>query len=161
LRRPARPRPVTADQTRDTLRVLHCYGLITHDSQACPRSVRIHALTARAARETTPDPAAVTRTAADALLDLWPANDYTTTDLIEALQTNTTALHTAAGDLLWHPDGHPLLYQAGNSLRRAGLHNPAITHWHTLTDQAERILGAEHPDTIRAAETLRRWKDDE
>jgi hypothetical protein len=43
--------PVTADQARKALRLLHRYGLLTHTPADGARAVRIHALTARAARE--------------------------------------------------------------------------------------------------------------
>lgn len=110
--------------------------------------MRIHALTARAARETTTDPAAVAHAAANALLALWPDNDHATTDLVAALRANTTTLAGTADGLLWHPDGHTLLYKAGNSLLNAGLHTPAVTYWHHMTEQAGRMLGDEHPRTL-------------
>jgi len=147
-------RPVSAGQARRAMRLLHRYGLLTHIPTDSARAVRIHALTARAARETLPDPAAASRTVADALLDLWPADDHTTTDLVAALRANTTTLTRLAGDLLWHPDGHRLLYEAGLSLLRAGLHTPAVTSWQHLADQATRLLGDEHPDTLRARANL-------
>ncbi|WP_106410449.1 tetratricopeptide repeat protein [Pseudofrankia saprophytica] len=146
--------PVTADQARKTLRLLHRYGLLTHTPADSARAVRIHALTARAARETLADPAAVAHTAADALLTLWPADDYATTELVAALRANTTTLAAHAGDQLWHPDGHPLLYRAGLSLLRAGLHTATVVYWHHLTGKATRLLGAEHPDTQLARGNL-------
>ncbi|MFE9690644.1 tetratricopeptide repeat protein [Micromonospora sp. NPDC005806] len=146
--------PVTNDQTRKVLRLLHRYGLLTHTSTDGARAVRIHALTARAARENTTDPAALAHAAADALLQLWPADDHTTTDLVAALRTNAATLTGVAGDLLWHPDGHPLLYWAGDSLLRAGLYTSAVTYWHHLAEQAGRLLGDEHPDTLTARASL-------
>ncbi|BCJ47216.1 tetratricopeptide repeat protein [Actinoplanes ianthinogenes] len=138
----------TADRARAALRLLHRYGLLTHTPADGPRAVRIHALTARAAREAgTIDPAAAAHAAADALLELWPESDHTTTDLVDALRTNTLAL---ISDLLWQPAGHPLLFQAGASLLRSRLHSPAITYWQRLVDDAVRLLGDEHPDTITA-----------
>ncbi|WP_220472718.1 hypothetical protein [Streptomyces sp. SCUT-3] len=47
---------VDAGQARAALRVLHRYGLLTDDARAGNRAVRLHALTARATRETTPTP---------------------------------------------------------------------------------------------------------
>ncbi|MFF7251525.1 NB-ARC domain protein [Embleya sp. NPDC008237] len=106
---------VDSEDAHAVLRLLHRYGLITDDSRNDPRAVRIHALTARAARETTPDTElpAVARTAADALFGLWPAQDHTDPDLAAVLRANTDTLTAHAGDLLWHPHGHLILYRTG------------------------------------------------
>ncbi|MFI5851797.1 tetratricopeptide repeat protein [Micromonospora chalcea] len=145
---------VSPEQARKALRLLHRYGLLTHTPTDGVRAVRIHALTARAARETTSDLAPLTHAAADALLQLWPADDHITTDLVAALRTNATTLASLAGDLLWHPEGHPLLYRAGRSLLQAGLYNPAVTYWHDMAEQAARLLGGEHTDTLTARANL-------
>jgi tetratricopeptide (TPR) repeat protein len=148
-------RTITAEQSRAVLRVLHRYGLLTHTPDDGPRAVRIHALTARAGREAdTADPALVARAAADALLQLWPQRDHATTDLVDALRTNTTNLAGLAGDLLWHPDGHPLLYRAGAGLLRSGLHTLAVGYWSGMVDDSLRVLGDDHPDTLTARSNL-------
>jgi hypothetical protein len=131
--------PVAPEHAHAVLRTLHRYGLITHTPANGHRAVRIHALTARAARESTSqDPADVTHAVADAILQLWPENDHAMTDLIATLLANTNALTTIAGDLLWHPNGHALLYRAGNSLLRAHLHTSAITYWLDTASRAQR-----------------------
>ena len=149
---------VTPRQARAALLQLDRYGLITVDEQAGHRAVRIHALTARAARETTPArQAAAVRAAADAVLALWPDAHHDQPGLTAVLRASTTTLTTRAhaGDALWTPDGgHPLLGQAGRSLLAAGLHNPAITHWEHTAGTAQRILGPEHPDTLTAQANL-------
>ncbi|MEG3635529.1 tetratricopeptide repeat protein [Micromonospora palythoicola] len=148
-------RVVTADQSYMALRTLHRYGLLTHAPADGPRAVRVHALTARATREaSTIDPTAVIRAAADALLQLWPEHDHATTNLVDALRTNTTTLASLGGELLWHPDGHPLLYHAGTSLLRSGLHTLAIGYWHRMFDDALRVLGDRHSSTITAHANL-------
>ncbi|MFG2051504.1 tetratricopeptide repeat protein [Micromonospora sp. NPDC048935] len=144
-------RPVTADQSGTALRTLHRYGLLTHTPADGPRAVRVHALTARASREaSTIDPSTVAHTAAAALLQLWPENDHATPELVYALRANTSTLAGLAGDLLWRPDGHSLLYRAGDSLLRWGLNALAVDHWHRMVDDAVRVLGDDHPDTITA-----------
>jgi Tetratricopeptide repeat len=155
----SRAEPVTPRQARAALLQLDRYGLITLDEQAGHRAVRIHALTARAARETSPGrQAAAVRAAADAVLALWPDAHHDQPGLTSVLRANTTTLATHAahaGDALWTPDGgHPLLEQAGLSLLHAGLHNPAITHWKHTAGTAQRILGPEHPDTLTAQANL-------
>ncbi|MFD9061845.1 tetratricopeptide repeat protein [Kitasatospora purpeofusca] len=150
------PAPVTASQARAVLRLLHHYALITHTPHDHHRAVRLHALTARAARETTPDndtPATV-RTAADALQAVWPEHEHTAPELTAVLRANTDTLTDHAGDHLWHPDAHPVLFTAGNSLLRAGLIGTAVTHGQHLTADAERILGHDHPDTLASRGNL-------
>ncbi|MFI0813165.1 tetratricopeptide repeat protein [Streptomyces echinatus] len=146
------PAEVTARQARSALRLLHHYSLITWDSRDAARAVRMHALTARAARESVPAPelAAAVSAAADALAAIWPEEDHTDRDLTAVLRANTGTLTPLAGDLLWRPDLHPVLYRAGTSLLNAGLYAAAVTHWQRLVATAERLLGEEHPDTLAA-----------
>nr|BEK63595.1 hypothetical protein KPHV_08220 [Kitasatospora purpeofusca] len=150
------PEPVTPEQARAALRLLHHYALITHHTQDTHRAVRLHALTARAARETTPDndtPATV-HTAADALEAVWPEHEHTAPDRTAVLRANTDTLTDHAGDHLWHPDAHSVLFTAGNSLFRAGLFHTAVTHWQHLTADTERLLGDDHPDTLTSRNNL-------
>jgi hypothetical protein len=105
----------------------------------------VHALTARAARETIPwwQLPATASAADDALVAVWP--DPTTPIRPDCRPTcSTTVLVGHAGDALWHP----VLFRAGNSPLRAGTHTAAITHWQRLTADAARILGPQHPDTL-------------
>ncbi|SDT83483.1 Tetratricopeptide repeat-containing protein [Streptomyces sp. TLI_053] len=146
------PDPVTAGQARAALRLLHHYALINHDTHDTNRAVRLHALTARATRETTPPtqlPATV-HAAADALAETWPEHEHTARDLTTVLRANTDTLTTHADNHLWHPNGHPLLFTAGTSLNNTGLFGVAVTHWQSLAADAERLLGGEHPDTLSA-----------
>ncbi|MFJ4796358.1 tetratricopeptide repeat protein [Kitasatospora purpeofusca] len=148
--------PVTAEQARAALRLLHHYALITHHTHDTHRAVRLHALTARAARETTPDndtPATV-RATADALLETWPEHEHTAPDLTAVLRANTDTLATLAGDLLWQTNGHLILFATGKSLTAAGLIGTSVTHWQHLTTDAERLLGANHPGTLTARGNL-------
>lgn len=157
LRRWRRSRvvPVSAEQARQALLALHRFGLITHVGAVGPRAIRMHALTARAAREKTVDPSALTvLAAAEGLVALWPEIDHATTDLIDALRANTTVLRAIAGDALWDPEPHPLLYRAGISLLRAGLYNPAISWWQSMVADSERLLGDQHLDTFTARNNL-------
>ncbi|MFF5235555.1 tetratricopeptide repeat protein [Dactylosporangium sp. NPDC000521] len=148
---------VTADQGRAALRLLHRYGLLTHAPIEGPRAVRIHALTARAAREqSSTDAVEAAHAVADALVTLWPASDRTVdaAPLVESLRANATALHANTGTALWQPNGHELLFTAGISLLNAGLPAAAVTHWQTLTERAHRHLGPAHPDSIHARGNL-------
>jgi len=150
------PEAVTSAQAREALVLLHRYGLATFDEDAESRAVRVHALTARAARETAPagQVPAIAQAAADALLAVWPDPDYTDPALADSLRASTTALAACSGDALWHPDGHPVLYRAGNSMLDAGLHTEAIAHWQQVAADSVRILGPVHPDTLTAQANL-------
>ncbi|MGC5009032.1 tetratricopeptide repeat protein [Streptomyces sp. DT203] len=141
---------LTGDQAHAVLRLLHRYGLITCDTGAEPRAVRIHALTARAIREITPgsDLPRLADRAAEALLDAWPEIDQSHPGLATTLRANTEALADHAHDHLWRPEGHRVLYRAGTSLLAAGLVSTATTYWQNMAHNAERLLGDDHPDTL-------------
>ncbi|MFC7533585.1 tetratricopeptide repeat protein [Actinoplanes sp. GCM10030250] len=141
--------PVTADQARKALRLLHRYGLLNHAAQSGPRGVRMHALTARAARELT-DPFLAANAAADALLAAWPEDNRLPTATTEALRASVAVVRGIAGDTLWNPEYHPVLNKAGDSLLTEGLYEASASYWQTLTEQAERLLGPDHTDTLTA-----------
>lgn len=145
------PPEISPDQAHPVLRLLDRYALLTCDQHTEPRAVRMHALTARAVRETIPEDqqAPLVAAAADALLELWPEVDQPHPDLAAALRANTDALAYHAQDLLWHSDGHPVLYRAGRSLLDAGLAASATAYWQTMTTDSERLLGTDHPLTAR------------
>ncbi|MFG2821535.1 NB-ARC domain-containing protein [Kitasatospora sp. NPDC048365] len=127
-RTPSRPRvhrpdPVTSQDARDALRLLHRHALLTHATRDTDREVRLHVLTARAARESTAaaDLPAIVRATADALLELWPDPGVRAPELTAVLRANTAALADFAGNLLL---GHPILLAAHRGPRS---HGPADT----------------------------------
>ncbi|MFI6642538.1 FxSxx-COOH system tetratricopeptide repeat protein [Streptomyces sp. NPDC050504] len=141
---------VSAGTARRAMRLLHRYGLVTIRRDDPQRAVRIHALTARAAREALPAAGenAVVRAAADALLELWPDEDHHDLARAGVLRANVDHLWPLAGDHLWRPGRHPLLYRAGDSHRRNGLPAAAVTYWEHQVGCAERLLEADHPDIL-------------
>ncbi|MFB7926951.1 FxSxx-COOH system tetratricopeptide repeat protein, partial [Streptomyces sp. NPDC056081] len=156
-RRPRNPaQAVTSDQALAALRLLDRYGLITYDSTENLRAVRIHALTARALHETTPENqrSAAAITAADALSEIWPDPDHAQRELAAVLRANTDTLTTHAAGSLWKPAPHDVLYRAGTSLLNAHLHSTASTYWSRLAADCERLLGDKHPDTLTARANL-------
>jgi hypothetical protein len=148
--------PVTSTEARDAILLLHRYSLATFDDQAGPRAMRVHALTARAAREITAaaQAPAIAFAAADALMAIWPDPDHIHPALADALRASALSLASHAGDMLWHPDGHPVLYKTAASLLNAGLHTAAITYCLRAAADAARILGPEHPGTLTAQANL-------
>ncbi|UOX89255.1 FxSxx-COOH system tetratricopeptide repeat protein [Amycolatopsis sp. FBCC-B4732] len=152
-------RDIDAGQARDGLMCLHRLNLITLDPNSDTRAVRVHTLVQRATRDalTAPQRAAVLRVAADALLHIWPAPERDTV-LGQVLRANTDALAETAGEHLWKPRAHALLFRAGISLGDRGLITEAHTYFHRLLASARRHLGPDHPDTLTTRSHLARWR---
>ncbi|MFI7274420.1 tetratricopeptide repeat protein [Streptomyces sp. NPDC049879] len=150
--------PVTPAEALAAVRVLHRYGMLTDQPTDGPRAIRIHALTARAVRETTPpDVLADTAEAlAEALCAIWPREHHLDPALSAVLRSNTDVLHQHAGETLWSEagGGHLVLFQSGNSLHDAGLHAAAVRYWTPLAATAVRLLGPDHPDTLTIRSNL-------
>ncbi|MFV2019936.1 tetratricopeptide repeat protein [Micromonospora sp. LOL_023] len=150
-------REVAVDEVRDALRNLHRLSLFTHDPQS--GLVRVHALVQRV----TLDPlhpvhlAAVARTAADALLAIWPTIDRDH-DTTQTLRANAVALRTASGDALLQPDAHALLFRSLRSLGETGQVGAAATALEELLADVRRVLGPDHPDTLTARSNLAHWR---
>ncbi|MFV2099381.1 NB-ARC domain-containing protein, partial [Micromonospora sp. LOL_014] len=146
-------RQVTADDVRDALRNLHRLSLVTHD--AATGTVRVHALVQRVTRDPL-DPvhlAAVARTAADALLAIWPAvdRDHGAT---QPLRANAVALRTTSGEALFHPNIHSALFRAINSLGSTGQVESAAAAFAGLLTDSLRVLGPDHPGTLTIRNNL-------
>lgn len=149
---PTAPTAIGPTQTQAALRLLHRYGLLTDHAQAGSRAVRLHALTARAVRECTPDAAVpeVVKTAAGALTELCGTVRWDDRETTAALLTNIDSLDGCAGDLLWRVDGHYVLRWAGRSMAL----NAAVPYWQRLAGTSERQLGRAHPLTLVARRDL-------
>ncbi len=151
-----------ADQLRSCLLLLDRYSLITHqppDEDGNPGLVRIHALTARAARDTTPEKQRrpLARRAADALLAVWPSHGHDPV-LQQILRANVTALHESTTQAFYTHSGiHTILSQAGESLGEAGQATVARDYYRTLIDTATQHLGPDHPHTLAARHNHASW----
>jgi tetratricopeptide (TPR) repeat protein len=149
---------VSGSTARGALRALHRLSLITHHpGPREPRAVRMHNLTGRAILErmTGEDLAALTRTCADAFVEIWPTveNDPT---LSEALRENAAILARLNPDALWSQAAwvHRILFLAGESLQELGLVTEALTYFEDLTNEAVRRLGPDHGATLGLREKL-------
>ncbi|MEW2080041.1 tetratricopeptide repeat protein [Streptomyces sp. NPDC013433] len=143
--------PVTGEEARAALRLLDRYGLIAYDGSVDGlRAVRIHALTARAVRETaTVDQRRlIAIAAAEALVDVWSDPDRTHHELAGVLRANTDVLSAHARNTLWTSGCHTVLFYAGRSLLKARLGSAALAYWENMVIDSERILGNGHPDTL-------------
>ena len=148
-------RAVSADDAIDALRCLHRLSLADHTPESPYRAVRVHALIQRATRELLTDEQGFVsiHAAADALYDAWPEVERDTS-FAQSLRSNTDALTTNSQAALWQPQGHPVLFRAGQSLIDAGLISTAVIYWQNLYDSACHYLGGKHPDTLAARHNL-------
>ncbi|MFC0436609.1 FxSxx-COOH system tetratricopeptide repeat protein [Kutzneria buriramensis] len=152
-------REVSADQAREGLACLHRLSLITLDARSPARAVRVHGLVQRVTRENQSDEAlpALVRLTADALWEVWPEVERDP-QLAQVLRANTDAVAVAGGDRMWEPDGHEVLFRAGNSLGEVGLVAEAVDYFQRLYATATRCLGPDHPDTLTTRHNLARWR---
>ncbi|WP_307671846.1 tetratricopeptide repeat protein [Streptomyces sp. V4I2] len=153
------PDLVSARDAVRALSALHRLSLIDHDRNAPYRAVRVHQLIQRTTRDTlTPHQHDTTaRTAADALVDAWPASERDTA-LAQTFRDNTTALASHARRALYRPDAHAVLYRTGRSLGETGQVTAARDHFQHLTETTRHQLGEDHPDTLTARGTLAAWR---
>ncbi|CAL9455160.1 tetratricopeptide repeat protein [Streptomyces sp. enrichment culture] len=136
---------VTQTQVDQALRLLHRYGLISHDATSSTHTVRIHALTARAVRETVPDERLdeAVATASGALHEAWADVDLVERDLHAVLRANGRELIETAGERLWTAGAHTVLFPLGDSLLDTEMVHDALAFWRTATGEYERRLGSE------------------
>ena len=143
------------DSAGRTLLMLERSGLVAIDRTTTPPLIRMSTVLQGALRGTMPEGMLEqsARSAADALVEAWPAEEPAGW-LAESLRACTSSLWQAAGDLLWAGGCHPVLMRAGDSLDRCQLTGPAADYWHDLASASERLLGADHPDTLAAVQKL-------
>ncbi|MEV7177023.1 tetratricopeptide repeat protein [Kitasatospora sp. NPDC093679] len=146
--------PVTDQDISTALGHLRTYALVAQDTAQAP--VRMHALTARAVRETVPVDVlpVISRVAADAIVSLWPDLDHHGRDLAASLRANTIFLDRYTRPCLWKPDVHYCIYQVSSSLTAAGLFEQALAYDRGIVEQSLRIHGPDHPNTLTARNNL-------
>ncbi|MFE7593849.1 tetratricopeptide repeat protein [Kitasatospora sp. NPDC057512] len=147
--------PVGAEEAREALALLHVYSLVDL-TETTHREVTLHALTGRAALSIDPCPPQAGLAVADALLELWPPEDYTAMDLAATLRTNTDVLlgHRVPGLIQPSLGVHTLLFRCGSSLVEAGLYTAGNLYLSSLFTMCERLLGNDHLDTLNARNNL-------
>jgi tetratricopeptide (TPR) repeat protein len=92
--------------------------------------------------------------AADALLEAWPKDQPRTGQAARMRACAASLLHCAGDDLWAGGSCHRALLTAGQSLAAAQLAGPAVTWWQDVAARCERLLGADHHDTLFAAGQL-------
>lgn len=146
--------PNAADQVHDVLANLGRVGLVTLDAGPQTATLRMHALVQAVIRPMIPAAQLdrAIRAAADALVQTWPMD--LPPALAQTMRACAAALRELAGDLLWAPDGHPLLLRAGQSMDGARLTGPAVDYWRELSATSNRLLGPAHPSTLLSGDKL-------
>jgi tetratricopeptide (TPR) repeat protein len=148
-------RPADRERARSALLASERAGLLSVDVAGVVPVVRMSPVVAAAVRAAMPDSMRnrAARAAADALLEVWPADDQQAW-LAAGLRSCAASVQQAAGDLLWVGGCHRLLVRAGRSLDSSRLTGPAIGYWRELAAVSDRLLGPSHPDTLAAGQKL-------
>jgi tetratricopeptide (TPR) repeat protein len=145
-----------ANRAWSALLNLERVGLMIIDSAATPPIARMSPVVQEAIRAATPRRVAdqAARAAADALLEVWPAEE-TQAWMADSLRRCAVTLRQAAGDSLWSAGTvHPLLVRVGQSMDGARLTSGAVAYWRELAAANDRILGSGSADTLMAGGRL-------
>jgi tetratricopeptide (TPR) repeat protein len=148
--------PVDPNVAWSALLSLERAGLLTVDSAATPPTVRMTPTVQTAIRAATTKDVfeRAAQAAADALLEVWPA-DENQPWIAAHLRSCAVGLQEVAGDALWVEGScHPLLVRAGRSMDGARLTGPAVAYWRELAATSDRIAGPSSPDTLMAGSQL-------
>jgi tetratricopeptide (TPR) repeat protein len=147
--------PATGEQVRGVLAALAQVGLLVVDAHCPARTIYLHELVQTGIQRALPGSVRgqAAAAAANGLLQAWP-DGGADPDLDQSLRDCVTALGLAAGEVLWEPDGHPVLLRAGRSLDEARLTGPAIDYWHELAQASLKAQGAGHPQTLQYRQLL-------
>lgn len=147
--------PAEPPEARDAVHSLARAGLVTINPASTTRTVQVHPAIAAMTRGITPPPEfeQAVRCAADAVMQSWPA-DPAPPRLAQALRDCTISLREYSGDLLWTPETHPVLMQAGRSLDSDEISGPGLAYWQEMLESSTRVLGAEDAQTFRCRDGL-------
>jgi tetratricopeptide (TPR) repeat protein len=151
-------------QVRAALDSLARVGLVTIDAAG---TVRMHASIRAAVGAYLPgtDREEVVLAAASALAETWPDTDddeqpqpqrpeMKRPALEQSLRACAAALAAGAGEMLWKPEAHPLLFRAGLSLESSGLPSAAIAYWKAMAATSTDRLGAAHANAVATRDRL-------
>jgi tetratricopeptide (TPR) repeat protein len=147
--------PADPAEARDAVHGLARAGLVTINPASTTRTVQVHPAIQAMTRGIIPAPEfeQAVRCAADALLQSWPA-DPAPPRLAQALRDCTISLRECSGDVLWSPETHPVLMQAGRSLDSDEISGPGLAYWQDMLETGTRVLGGEHVQAFRCRDGL-------
>ena len=147
--------PAEPAQARDAVHAVARAGLVTINPASTTRTVQVHPAIQAMTRGIIP-PAELeraVRATADALLQSWPG-DPVPPRLAQALRDATISLREHSGDLLWTPETHPVLMQAGRSLGSDEISGPGLAYWQDMLETSTRTLGPDHSQAFRCRDGL-------
>ncbi len=147
--------PAEPAEARDAVHSLARAGLVTINPASTTRTVQVHPAIQAMTRGIIPasELEIAVRCAADALMQSWPA-DPVPPRLAQALRDCTISLRECSGDLLWTPETHPVLVQAGRSLDSDEISGPGLAYWQEMLETSTRVLGADHTHAFRCRDGL-------
>jgi tetratricopeptide (TPR) repeat protein len=147
--------PAEPAEARDAVHSLARAGLVTINPASTTRTVQVHPAIQAMTRGIIPplEFEQAVRCVADALMQSWPA-DPVPPRLAQALRDCTISLRECSGELLWTPETHPVLMQAGRSLDSDEISGPGLAYWQEVLETSIRVLGPEHPQTFRCRDGL-------
>jgi tetratricopeptide (TPR) repeat protein len=153
-----RQHDVSDSTLAEGLSALEAAGLLSIDRKLDPPLVRANWVVQAAARAATPEAAIgpVANVAAAALLADWPEEAEQPEWLARSFRSTAESLRRIAGDALWQGGCHKLLLRAGRSLDALSAGSVAVDYWSELATVSDRLLGADHPDTLEISEHLAR-----
>ena len=130
-------------------------GLLSVDDQSAASTVLVHPAVQSLARQHLPtaERRGLVLAAADALLQAWSLPEIPEA-VVQRLRDSTASLHRLAGQLLWDGGCHPVLIQAGRSLRNEGADSRSVDYWQGLLAVSEQALGPGHAHTVLIREEL-------
>jgi hypothetical protein len=154
-------RGVKAADIDDGLVALHRLSLARVKLAGSHRTVHVPAQVLRAARrgDAAAAPARLARSCADAVERCWPVivADIDL-DLLRLLRSAHALRRHVGSHLMTRETGcHPVLMLAGQSIGDAGLPTDARTYFRDLAESASRVLGPDHPDTLRVRSRAASW----
>jgi tetratricopeptide (TPR) repeat protein len=147
--------PAEPGQARDAVYGLARAGLVTINAASTTRTVQVHPAVQAMTRGIIPAPEfeRAVWCAAEALRQAWPA-DPVPPRLAQALRDCTISLRECSGNLLWTPEIHPVLLQAGQSLDSDEISGPGLAYWQEMLETSTQMPGADQNQAFRCRDGL-------
>jgi hypothetical protein len=126
-------------------------GLISINPGSAAGTVLVHPMVQAVTRYLPPAPerGEAALAAAEALVQAWTRTGLPPeAEVAQRLRECAASLHDSAGGLLWVPDCHPVLLQAGRSLESSGMPGSAVSYWRALLAASQHALGSGHARTL-------------
>lgn len=151
--------PSTGALVRTAYANLERFGLVSVDDASPVRTVWLHSAVRSAVRAylAPGNVDQMVASAAAALAEAWPPPGIPGggPQLSAALRDCAGALRAFAGDLLWKPEAHQVLFRAGLSLTESpAFAESAIAYWQGFGAVSNRLLGYGHAHSMLARDRL-------